>query len=692
MNGFAADRAALTRWKLSLLTASIASATLLAFSSGSAQAASPLSVSDLLAPTDVVTISDLLVDPALRSRGGQLRSAHGLSEVTISRDLDSGFSVSTGGETVRIDPLEVSSGARPARLRNGAAALFGDAARDTDVIVRPTATGVESFQVLGGPAATRSFCWRISLAPGQRLVALADGGIALVDYSFRKAAKAPGSIHSAHVPPASLAIPAPTPAEGVGIFSILNPSSLLPPAISGALKPVPATVTELTDAGAQLAGSYDAVNAAEETFPNGRVVGIFAAPWAVDADGREVGATLGATGDVVTLELRPGRGASYPVIADPAYSSGLATKAAAAGNAVPESWERGTNLVTFLKDGYRDADNRSRNALTALRSQQGVGTVVLTPTDYVTSADPSTIVENWKSGGVTKNESDSSIREASCAARLGGVKRRYGGPGDYQVALKPHIDMTDGSFRGYIDPEGGNLDSFWSRYRALMLNQARLAIQIGAGTLVVGTELTALSDDPADEARWRALISEIRGVSAQRYECMRPGREQARGPAVSFAEARIRLTYAANWDAIDRIGFWDALDMIGADYYESGTNMSSIYSTVAAVEAKLQSSGAGMRPFLFTEIGYDGLSDPAGFNAGSPDANQAAMYGNSFSAWLSAYDSGVAPWFDGFWWWDRYAQGGGKGTPTVRDDFTPGTQGMATQCAYQCPTSLIAAG
>ncbi len=357
----------------------------------------------------------------------------------------------------------------------------------------------------------------------------------------------------------------------------------------------------------------------------------------------------------------------------------------------PSSWERGTNLVTFLKEGYRKADNGRRNPLTGLRTQQGVDTVVFTPTDYVTSTDPAGIVEDWSQGGIAKNESDASIREAACAARLGGVKRSYGGPGGYDVALKPHIDLTDGSYRGYIDPQGGNLDSFWNHYRNLILSQARLAIQVHATTLVVGTELTALSDDPADEARWRQLIADVRTATTYRYKCKRPGGERPTGTQVSFADAGIQLTYAANWDAIDDVKFWDALDMIGTDYYENGTNAQSVWASVDQVERDLQASGAGQRPFVFTEIGYDGTADPAGYNQGSPDANQSAMYRNTFSFWIDAYNNGTAPWFDGFWWWDRYAQGGGRRTASVRDDFTPGPQTMSTQCAFQCPAALEAA-
>lgn len=350
----------------------------------------------------------------------------------------------------------------------------------------------------------------------------------------------------------------------------------------------------------------------------------------------------------------------------------------------PGNWERGTNLVTFLADGYRQADDGAlgQSVLDALRTQQGTGTIVLTPTDYVDSSHPAGIIREWNPYGTVKNESDASVREVACAARTGG-ERGYGGPGGFSVALKPHIDQTDRSFRGHIDPHGASLESFWAQYRQLILEQARLAIEIHARTLVVGTELTALSDDPADEARWRKLIAAVRRVRGERFGCWGPGGEQPIGKRVKFAKAGIKLTYAANWDAIDRVHFWDALDMIGTDFYADGAGMGHVRRTVTKIEARLKRRGAGTRPFLFTEIGYDGARDPAGYGQGSPDANQSAMYASAFRNWIEAQRRGAAPWFRGFWWWDRYAQGGADST-WMRDDFTPGPQAMAVQCRFQC--------
>ena len=47
--------------------------------------------------------------------------------------------------------------------------------------------------------------------------------------------------------------------------------------------------------------------------------------------------------------------------------------------------------------------------------------------------------------------------------------------------------------------------------------------------------------------------------------------------------------------------------------------------------------------------------------------------------------SGEAPWFQGFWWWDHYADGTGSGGASSKGDaWTPGPAAQAVLCAWQC--------
>ena len=152
--------------------------------------------------------------------------------------------------------------------------------------------------------------------------------------------------------------------------------------------------------------------------------------------------------------------------------------------------------------------------------------------------------------------------------------------------LKPHLAYWGSGFgwRGEITfdrPE--QWERFFAGYRDFILHQARCAQQADAQVFAVGTELdrTLVHED-----RWRQLIAEVRGV----YDG--------------------KLTYAANWDDVHRVGFWDALDYVGVQAYFP------LSGAAAPSDAQLTRAWRGLvdrfaalsrqhgRPVLLTELGY----------------------------------------------------------------------------------------
>lgn len=374
---------------------------------------------------------------------------------------------------------------------------------------------------------------------------------------------------------------------------------------------------------------------------------------------------------------------------------------------IPSDWQRGVNFVAWNRSGFSQIDRRG-GALTGAYRNEGVEQVVLTPTNYASpggTRNPSQINRRWSDSYGLKNESDASIRYAACAAERGAAGG-YHGPGGMSVVVKPMIDPEGFSyFRGNIDPQGGNLQSFWAGYSRLLRHYARLAIEVHASTLVIGTELSALTSvtdgngnlirdgsgnavpDPADTARWEALIAQIRNQRAPYYRC--PGSSRNGGPGRrvhSFTGDGIKLAFAANWDAMDGVGFWDDLDYVGSDFYWDGVTIDQSFDSIRRVEDGIQSRTGAYKPFVYTEIGYDGATDPAGVGLGNPDANRANRFAQAFAFWTAKVASGEAPWFQGFWWWDRYADGGsGPGGASQKSDaWTPGPAAQAELCAWQC--------
>ncbi len=113
-----------------------------------------------------------------------------------------------------------------------------------------------------------------------------------------------------------------------------------------------------------------------------------------------------------------------------------------------------------------------------------------------------------------------------------------------RVMVKPHLEMTRlraHAAQPHRDAEQPGLARWFESYRGYLLPFAREAQQAGADMFCVGRELD--SSVVAREADWRDVVARVRA--------------EFHGP----------LTYSANFDSWQAIGFWDALDFIGVSAY-----------------------------------------------------------------------------------------------------------------------------
>jgi hypothetical protein len=175
---------------------------------------------------------------------------------------------------------------------------------------------------------------------------------------------------------------------------------------------------------------------------------------------------------------------------------------------------------------------------------------------------------------------------------------------------------------------------WFESYSAYVLPYARDAQAAGADMFCVGREMD--STVVRREADWRALIARIRAAF--------------RGP----------LTYSANFDTWQGIGFWDALDFIGVSAYFPLSDRPS--PSLAELEAGWDRALAPLeqasrrlgRPVLLTEAGFPSI----------PTAARAPWREERVRAdvWLQArcYEATLRalarrPWIEGayFWLWER---------------------------------------
>jgi hypothetical protein len=301
--------------------------------------------------------------------------------------------------------------------------------------------------------------------------------------------------------------------------------------------------------------------------------------------------------------------------------------------AVPSAhaaWQRGANFNTYTPGAYGTA---GADASLARLQSDGNDSVAIVTTWYQSKTTSNSIAPD-----PTRSPTDASVVHAMERARALGLK----------VTLKPHVNVNDGTWRGLIMPTDGA--AWWASYRAMINHYANLAKQGGATMLVVGTEMKSMT---LATARWQTVIADAR------------------------ARFSGKLTYAANYDEFQQIGFWSSLDYVGVDAYFALTNV--VGDTVATLKSRWTTwgwekaladvSAAAGKPVLFTEIGYRSTADTALHPGmwGTPDSVDLAGQAKAYEAFYQAFENET--WFAGAFWWNWPAQIGPS--PGWDNDYPP---------------------
>ena len=262
--------------------------------------------------------------------------------------------------------------------------------------------------------------------------------------------------------------------------------------------------------------------------------------------------------------------------------------------------------------------------------------------------------------------SDDEIRRAIALARQHGLK----------VILKPVVNCDDNEWRAWIrfyrpttaeeqaaglagvgNPWGDNpgrlegmtvdqakWDAWWDNFRGFLLHYAELAAEQDVELFCLGCEM---SSTESAEARWRALIGEIRA----RYDGL--------------------LTYDINHGRETRLTWWDAVDVIGVSAYyaipplgdttaeeaaQQTTSLAEMKAHLAALKPELAAiSATHGKPILFIETGVTNVRGCARYPWTHPDAKpdsplDETEQANYYAAMLDTFWG--EPWFMGYAWWD----------------------------------------
>ena len=154
-----------------------------------------------------------------------------------------------------------------------------------------------------------------------------------------------------------------------------------------------------------------------------------------------------------------------------------------------------------------------------------------------------------------------------------------------KVLLKPQIWIRQGEFTGDIKMTSDfDWRNFEKNYSEFILLYAQVAEEEKVEFFSLGTELSSFIQEQPDF--WNNLISKVRKIYSG------------------------KITYAENWDKVEKVPFWNSLDFIGVDAYfplnsTKNPSLEQLKADWQPHKSVLQqlSYSAG-KPILFTEFGY----------------------------------------------------------------------------------------
>jgi hypothetical protein len=296
---------------------------------------------------------------------------------------------------------------------------------------------------------------------------------------------------------------------------------------------------------------------------------------------------------------------------------------------------KGITLVSWANGEYSQGIAKTSEDALAATGSNWAGVLV---TQYMATATSSTI------GPIGSTPSDAGVIAAIAELHAQGVK----------VMLKPHVDVSDGTWRGAIHPSDAN--AWFASFTTFITHYAQLAQLQGVEMLCFGTEYATMTG-AANQTAWNNVIATIRAVAP------------AGGGYTGLLAYAANATYAT--DEFSSVSFWDnpQVDVIGLDAYFPLTNHAN--PTVTELVAAWSSNRSGenivrdvlnfaaahpAKPVIFTEIGYRSASgtniEPWQFVADGivTDTLNQTEQANCYRAMYEVWSQHSAQMHGNFWW------------------------------------------
>jgi hypothetical protein len=295
---------------------------------------------------------------------------------------------------------------------------------------------------------------------------------------------------------------------------------------------------------------------------------------------------------------------------------------------VPNMQVRGITLADWTADGY---SLPAADVAVDRIAQTGANVLTIIVTAYQANVRSSAVRVDAQRTPTTQSVAQVILKARSIGGQLA-------------IAIKPHVDVDTGEWRGRIAP--ADAEAWFDSYGSFIATWADFAQSMGVEQFVVGTELAGTVQE---DARWRALIDDVRARYAG------------------------EILYAASWDEAGKVPFWDRVDVVGVNFY----GPVAVRADAGRFEflkgwqpwldrLRLLHKQAG-RDIIISEIGYRSI-DGAGMHpydfdraARSDVSEQADLY------WAALQALGDKPWIRGVYWWNWLVSSGAD----AAFDYTP---------------------
>jgi hypothetical protein len=294
----------------------------------------------VVAPTDPTSYDSQTVSPTVTTDACShaIVADDTLSPSAVDKIAGGSLHLDTGWGDLTMTPATVTGATTaPEVTAAGDASISAYTSPATDTIIRPTALGAETITEIRGSAAPQTFTWDVALPDGESLAKLSDGSVAVTTPATPDATTPgePAAPDTATPAPGVTVAPVygATPMDAAtGTQSAVMPTgvdqSQMPPVDDGStppdappVQPDPAianltAVEKVPVAQAQLETGTAALESAQAQTSDD-VVAVIRAPWARDANGNSVPASLDVNGPQVTMTVEHQAGDAYPITADP---------------------------------------------------------------------------------------------------------------------------------------------------------------------------------------------------------------------------------------------------------------------------------------------------------------------------------------------------------------------------------------